>query len=154
DSASTVRAQAALALWDVDQNVELALPILKRVITDVDNRDRWEAVDAVGRISVEARPAIRGLTEVLFNAVKDRDPRVRVEAAKWLFRRERKPAIVVPLLREGVTDRDPMVRLSTVEVLGELGAEGRVVDLMTTALQDRDVNVRLAAEEGLARGGA
>jgi hypothetical protein len=61
---------------------------------------------------------------------------------------------VVPLLRDGVTDRDVSVRIVSVETLGELGAEARVVPLLTTALEDRDVSVRLAAEEALARGGA
>jgi HEAT repeat protein len=94
------------------------------------------------------------MTEVLLGAAKDRDALVRVHAAKWLFRRVRKAIVVAPLLREGVTDRDVQVRLAAVEALGELGAEGRIMELMETALQDRDVTVRLAAEEGLARGGA
>jgi HEAT repeat protein len=154
DDASPVRTQAALALWNIEQDAELALPVLTLVLKDVDNRDRWEAVDAIGQISVEVRPPIKGMTEVLLGAAKDRDPRVRVYAAKWLFRRVRKPLVVAPLLRDGVTDRDVFVRLSAVAALGELGAEGRIMDLMATALQDRDVTVRLAAEEGLARGGA
>lgn len=154
DSESTVRAQAALALWNVEQNAEAALRTLNLVLKDVDNKDRWEAIDAVGQISIEARPAIPGLTEVLLNGVKDRDWRVRVYAARWLLRRTRQPAKVLPLVREGLTERDPFVRLSTVETLGEMGAEGKIVGLMTTALEDRDVSVRLAAEEGLARGGA
>src|SRR5205807_10372638 len=123
DSESTVRAQAALAVWNIDLDTELALPILNLVLKDVDNRDRWEAVDAIGQISIEARPAIRGLTEVLFKAVKDRDPYVQVYAARWLFRREKKARVVVPLLRDRVVkERDAMVRLAAVETLGELGA--------------------------------
>jgi HEAT repeat protein len=154
DSESTVRVQAALALWNIDQNAELALPTLTSVLKDVDNKDRWEAIDALGQISVEARPAIRGMTEVLLGAVKDRDARVRVHAARWLHRRVNKPLVVAALLRDCVTDRDPLVRRTAVLALGELGAEGRIVELMSTALQDRDVSVRLAAEEGLARTGA
>ena len=56
---------------------------------DVDNKDRWEAVEGIGTISVEARPAIRGLTEIVVGALKDRDARVRMQAAKWLWRRTR-----------------------------------------------------------------
>ena len=154
DDESAVRTQAALALWNVDQNADLALAILNHVLKDVDNKDRWEAIDAIGQISVEARPAIRGITEVLVNAVKDRDPRVRVHAAKWLYRREKQALRAVPLVREAVTDRDVFVRLGAVEALGEMGADKRVVDLLLTALGDRDVSVRLAAQEGLGRGGA
>jgi HEAT repeat protein len=108
----------------------------------------------VGIISVEARPPIKGLLEFVVKALKDRDVPVRIHAAKWLFRRERQAKVVVPLLRDGVADRDVFVRLSAVEALGEMQADARVVPLLTTALEDRDITVRLAAEEALARGGA
>jgi HEAT repeat protein len=154
DPESAVRTQAALALWHIDQQTDLPLAVLNLVIKDVDNKDRWEAVEAVGVIAVEARPVIKGLTEVLVNAVKDRDPRVRAHAGRWLFRRTQQARLVTPLLRDTVTDRDLFVRLSGVEALGELGAEGKIVELMSVALEDRDLGVRLCAEEGLARGGA
>jgi HEAT repeat protein len=154
DADGSVRTQAALALWNIDQDAERALAVLNQVLKDLDVKDRWEAIDAFGQISVEVRPAIRGMTEVLVNGLKDRDPRVRIYSARWLFRRTRQARLVTPLLRDGVSDRDSLVRLATVESLGELGAEGKIVELMSTALQDRDVSVRLAAEEGLARGGA
>jgi HEAT repeat protein len=154
DSDSAVRSQVALALWRIDQKADVALPILKQLIRDVDNRDRWESIEAMGIISIEAQPSIRGLTEIVVTALKDRDALVRTHAAKWLFRREKQPRVVVPLLRDGVTDRDVSVRVASVEVLGELGAEARVVPLLATALEDRDVLVRLVAEEALAQGGA
>jgi HEAT repeat protein len=154
DPDPAVRTQVALALWNIDQNAEVALPILRMVIVDVDNRDRWEAIEAVGTISVQANPPIRGLMTPVVSALKDRDARVRTQAAKWLFRREKQASVVVPLLRDAVTDRDISVRIASVEALGELGAEARVVPLLTTALEDRDLSVRLTAEESLARGGA
>jgi HEAT repeat protein len=154
DPEPSVQTQVALALWSTDQNAEVALPILRMVIVDVDNKDRWEAIDAVGTISVQANPPIRGLMTVVVSALKDRDARVRMQAAKWLFRREKQARVVVPLLRDGVNDRDVSVRIAAVEALGELGAEARVVPLLTKALEDRDVSVRLTAEEALARGGA
>ncbi len=154
DTDSAVRTQVALALWRIDQQADVALPILKQVIQDVDNTNRWEAIEAMGIIFVEAQPSIRGLTELVVNALKDRDTLVRTHAAKWMFRRERQPRVVVPLLRDGVTDRDVQVRLASVEVLGEMGAEARVAPLLLTALEDRDLSVRLAAEEALAQGGA
>jgi HEAT repeat protein len=154
DPESTVRTQAALALWSIDAKADVALPILNLVLKDVDNNDRWEAIEAVGMVSVEARPAIRGLTEVVVAALKDRDARVRCHAARWLFRREQQARVVIPLLREAVTDRDVFVRLSAVEALGEMGAEARILGLLTAALEDRDLTVRLAAEEALAHGGA
>src|SRR5262249_10980742 len=154
DSEAPVRTQAALALWNIDRQAEPALAALLLVLKDVDNKDRWEAVEAIGIISVEARPLIKGLLEILFNAAKDRDIRVRLHAAKWLWRRTKQGNRVVPLLRDGVSDRDAFARITAVETLGELDAEARAVPLVLPGLTDRDVSVRLAAIEGLARGGA
>lgn len=154
DPEASVRIQAALALWLLDQNAEGTLPILNFVLKDVDNVDRWEAIEAVGTIALESRPPIKGITEVLVNALKDRDVRVRLQAAKWLWRRTRQAKTVIPLLRESVTERDLLGRLTAIETLGEFSAEDRVVPLLTQALEDKDVGVRLAATEGLARGGA
>jgi HEAT repeat protein len=119
----------------------------------VDNADRWEAVEGIGIVGLEARPLIKGILEVLYNAVKDRDVRVRMQAGKWLWRRVRDGKVIVPLVRDGVTDRDVIAKLTAIETLGELGAESRVVPLLAQALEDRDVVVRLVAEEALARGG-
>jgi HEAT repeat protein len=154
DPDSTVRSQAALALWRLDGNAQAALPQLRLVLIDVDNKDRQEAVEGLGVVWVEATPRIRELSELVGKALKDRDGRVRAEAARWLYRRERQPRFVVPLLRDGLTDRDVRVRLATVEVLGELSADSRAAALLLAALEDRDAGVRLAAEEALARGGA
>lgn len=154
DPDAAVRSQAALAVWSIDQNAELALPVLNLVLKDVDNADRWEAVEAIGIIGAEARPPIRGIFEILSNALKDRDVRVRMQAARQLWRRERQAKVIVPLLRDGVTDRDLLARTIAVETLGELGADERAAPLLRQALEDRDVGVRLLAEESLARGGA
>jgi HEAT repeat protein len=153
DDETTVKVQAALAIWNVDVNAELALPTLNLVFKNVDNADRWEAVEGIGLIAVEARPVIKGLLDVLLNAVKDREPAVKVQGVRWLFRRSGRARETATLLHDAVTDRNDLVRLMAVETLGETGAEGKVVELLCTALEDKDVSVRLAAEEALARGG-
>jgi HEAT repeat protein len=154
DPESTVRTQSALALWTVDQDTLDSLATLKLVLTDVDNRDRWEVIEAFGIVGVEARPPVKGLLEVLYKALKDRDARVRVQAVKWLWRRTGEARIVVPLLRDVVGERDAFVRLVALETLGELGPEARVLSLVAGALDDRDPAVRCAALEGLVRAGA
>ena len=151
DGEAPVRTAAALALWHIDGNAEVALPALNLVLKDIDAGDRWEAVEGIGIISVEARPPIRGITEIVVNAVKDRDARVRMQAAKWLWRRTRQAKVVLPLIQDGVADRDTLARLTAVEILGEMGTEERVVGLLTSALEDRTPAVRLAAVEGFAR---
>lgn len=150
----SVRAQAAMALWRIDRNAEIALAMLNLVLKDVDNKDRWEAVEGIGTIGVEARPPIKGIFEVLASALEDRDPRVRYTAAKWLWRRTRDSKPVVPLVRDGAADRDTFARQIAVETLGEMSTGDRVVPLLAQALDDREVGIRLAATEGLARGGA
>jgi HEAT repeat protein len=154
DPESSVRTQAALALWLIDQQADVALSVLNLILKDVDNKDRWETVEAIGTIAVQAQPPIRGITEVLVNALKDRDIRVRLTAARWLFRRVRDAKVVVPLLRDGVSDRDLLARMTAVETLGEMRATDRVVPLLVQALDDRDPTVRLLATESLARLGA
>lgn len=153
DPDSTVRTQAALALWFVADNTELSLPILNLVLKDIDHEDRWEAVEAIGIISMQARPAIKGITEILLNGVKDRDARVRAHAARWLWRRTRQPSRIVPLIRDLLSDRDAFTRLTAVEILGEMAGQDRSLPLLMQALEDRDLLVRLLAEEGLSRGG-
>ena len=151
DGEAQVRTAAALALWNIDRNAEVALPALNLVLKDLDAGDRWEAVEGIGTISVEARPAIRGLTEIVVGALKDRDARVRMQAAKWLWRRTRQAKVIVPLIQDGLADRDLLARLTAVETLGEMGTEERVVGLLTSALEDRTPSIRLAAVEGMGR---
>lgn len=151
DASAAVRVQAALALWRIDSRAADSLRVLVLVLKEVDNPGRDEAIEAVGVLAVEARPAIRGITEVLVNALKDRDLRVRLEAARWLHRRTRQGTMVLPLLRDGLADRDTAARLIVVETLGELDSEARPLPLLAAALADRDATVRQAAVEGLAR---
>lgn len=151
DSDAGVRAASALALWWLEGESDLPLTVLELVLKDVDNLDRWQAVEAIGIIASEARPAIKGLTELLVNALKDRDARVRVMAARWLWRRVKQSKPVVPLLRDVLADRDSLARLMAAETLGELDTEANTGPTLLNLLEDRDGAVRLAAVEGLVR---
>jgi HEAT repeat protein len=151
DPVPAVRVQAALALWRVARDADLASAVLYAALKDADNKDRWEAVEVVGILAVEAAPREEPC-EALLKASKDRDPAARVQALAWLFR-VRGKARQTALLRAAVADRDVSVRLMAVEALGETGAEGEILGPLLPALEDKDVSVRLAAEEALARGG-
>jgi HEAT repeat protein len=92
------------------------------------------------------------MTDVLYQALKDRDPQVRVQAAKGLWRRVKLERVVVPIVQPLLGERDPLVRRTAVEVLSELKGEGnRVVPLLCAALDDRVADVRLTALEALVR---
>jgi HEAT repeat protein len=151
DPEPPVRIAAALAYWRVEAESETPLALLDNLLKDVDIPERWEAVEAIGIIAVEARPAIKGLTEVLVNGLKDRDARVRATAAKWLWRRVAQSKPVVPLMRDILAGRDSLAKIIAIETLGELDEEARPGPLLLAALEDRDATLRLAAIEGLAR---
>jgi HEAT repeat protein len=151
--ASTVRAAAAVALWQMDRSPDPALAVLQLVLLDVDNPDRWEAMEGIAQIAAEAWPPIRGLTEVLLQGAKDRDARVRVHAVRGLWRREGQPRTVTPLLNDAVSDRDPLVRQTALETLGEMPLDAAVIGLLVKAFDDRDPSVRAAGLAGLFRGG-
>jgi HEAT repeat protein len=148
---AAVRIQAALAYWRVEGESEPPLALLDNLLKDVDINERWEAVEAIGLIASEARPAIRGLTEVLVNLLKDRDARVRAMAARWLWRRVRQSKPVVPLMRDVLGGRDALARRIALETLGELDEDARPALLLIAALDERDATLRLAAIEALAR---
>ncbi|MFM7150701.1 MAG: HEAT repeat domain-containing protein, partial [Gemmataceae bacterium] len=149
-----VRSQAALALYRISGAADPALPALLLNLKDLDAPERWQAIDAVGWIARTAQPPIRGLTEILVNGLKDREVRVRVQAARALWRRTRQARTIVPLLRDALSDRDAVARRWVVETLGEMSAEDRVVPLLAMALEDREMSVRLAAEEAMIRLGS
>jgi HEAT repeat protein len=144
------RTQCALALWRIDADPDTALLVLNGVLKDVDSADRWEAVEAVGFIAVTAVPPIKGLTEILVKALKDRDARVRATAARWLWKRVKTGKAVLPLLREVATNRDAFTRQTVAETLAEIKDEPGAVPLLAVYLEDRDLMVRVAAERGLA----
>ncbi|MFO0877122.1 MAG: HEAT repeat domain-containing protein [Gemmataceae bacterium] len=153
DPSPGVRTQAAIALWSIEGKPDQPLTVLNQVLKDVDHRDRWEAIEGIGRIGVEARPFIKGITEILVTALKDRDARVRVHAARWLWRRTHQGRVVEPLLQESLADRDPQVRAIAVETLAELPLDERPFAALFRALDDREVQVRLLAELAVSQGG-
>jgi HEAT repeat protein len=150
---STGRVQSALALWEIERKPETPLIVLRMGLVDVDLPDRWEVMEALVQIAVEARPPIRGMTEVLLNGVKDRDARVRVVAVRGLWKREGQPKNIVPLLRDSVSDRDAFVRQMALETLAEMPPDAAIVGLLSQSFEDRDPSVRQVGFAGLVRGG-
>lgn len=153
DPEPSVRVQVALALWRIEQDPDVPLGLLNLVIKDIDNRDRWEAMEAIGLIGSETATSIRGLTELQVNGLKDREAAVRVYAARGLYRRLRDAKTALPFLREALNDRESVTKIAAIEVLGEMAEDEKVVALLSANFEDRDVSVRLATMEALARQG-
>lgn len=151
DKDEAVRVQAALAYARLEGRITRSLPVLIAVLDNKEGPAREEAVEALGLIGLEVAPDQQELTAALARSLKDADARVRVQAIRALWRMDRQPRVVVPLLRPLLADKDPAVRQIAVEVLGELGPEGKPTSLLLEALADREPAVRRLAIEGLGR---
>lgn len=149
-----VQVQASLAMWHVEGDGREAIPALIAVVDKKDSPARAEAMEALGIIGLDIGTGNQPLTETLTRGLKDRDSRVRMQAIRALWRIDRQPRVVVPLLRPLLEDDDNVVRTLAVEVLGELGPEGKTTPLLIEALKDKDAGVRRATVVALARGGS
>jgi HEAT repeat protein/lysophospholipase L1-like esterase len=150
DSREEVRAQAAVALGLVGPGARSAVPALVAAFDDP--TIRWQVADALGRIGPDA-PAtavlVRGLadpsssvrwrsagalaqmpslapetTEALASVAGDPSENVRLAALKGLARANAPPALLLPIVRRGLSDPDTRVRAKAVELLGRLAPVG------------------------------
>jgi HEAT repeat protein len=85
------------------------------------------------------------------NALKDRQPAIRVRAVRALGRLPADPT-VVRILTRAAEDRDELVRRAALEGLGNMGPQG--VAALASALGSSDYHVRRLAATALARLGS
>jgi HEAT repeat protein len=111
---------------------------------------RSSTADALGEIGPTAVEAIGALIA----AGQDPEWLVRVTALKALAKIGRGTAgkEIIPVLRTALNEENPLVRVASIEALGEIGvqAENTVADL-TKSLQDSRKFVRAAAMNALGR---
>ena len=78
---------------------------------------------------------------------KDKDEKVRSEAAWALVRIGSEAKSAIPALTELLKDKDGLVRWAAIETLGKIGPEAKTaVPALTELLKDRDDNVQWAAK--------
>jgi HEAT repeat protein len=123
------------------------------VLKNKELKVRWPVARALGVLGVEANPAPPEIIEALVAALKDNDARVRIHAVMALWRINRQARVVIPLLRPALEDGDTFVRVTALEILGELGGERQTLALLGEALKDRTAAVRDAAFEAAVRVG-
>jgi HEAT repeat protein len=101
---------------------------------------RFHAAVALGNLGRNARPAVPAL---IYTALWDEDPAVRVEAAVSLWKVERNPPLVIPVLIEAFAADNELICWMAVDALGQIGPEAReAVPALRRALQ-RDFKVSL-----------
>jgi HEAT repeat protein len=92
-------------------------------------------------------PEATGAIPALDHALRDRELRVRLEAATalgWIGRES------VPVLMHGLEDRNPEIRNASAYGLGLIGQDAKpAIPLLTQALQDQDQQVRYSAAYSL-----
>jgi len=136
------RRRAAEALGEIGDR--RAIPPLVEKLEDSDRSVRMAAATALSKIGDK-----RGIT-YLFEALGSRDEVVRLRALRALVEAG---GAVVPNLRRGLRDPNPLVRCGAAKVLGENMVKEAVPDLIE-ALQDSEATVRINAAVALGKIGA
>lgn len=128
---------------DADETKE-TVEALRSVLGDKDRDVRITAVGALASLGRKAAAAGDDLVEVLH----ERDPRIRVAAARTLLRINRDTrSLVLPVLLELVGDPDPESTVSqrAFGTLREEEAEAQTLPRLIELLESRDVEVRRRA---------
>ncbi len=108
---------------------------------------RGDAAHVLGLMGPEAREAAPQLTPLL----ADKNEGVRVQAAESLWEIERDTKATVPVLTAALKNKDKLLRLEAVRVLGEkMGQAARAaVPALRKALHDSHPEVRRRVAEAL-----
>lgn len=118
-----------------------------------DPSERAGAVERLGRLGTEARPAVPALSRLL---AQDPSSFVRERSAQALARIAKDvkadPGKAVAALGKALKDRDRNVRIAAANALGSLGAKARpAVPALIEALRDPNGYVRAWVAEALVR---
>lgn len=145
DPQVTVRFRAALAVWKIDGDATLVVPVLTDIIQDDANYNlRVRAVHTLGQFHGGAE----AVAPVLVKFLNDKDDVFRSEVTTAL---ELRGTAAIPALLKGAEPGSP-VRRQAIDLLGQLGARAAdTVPTLTIALKDDDPKTRTAAAVALWR---
>jgi len=140
DPAPGVQLQAAKALWHIEGNESLAVPVLVGV---QGTSEGWDAAYALGEIGPRAASAIPALAKILRT---ERVPRAFRTPPSSAYALGRIGEAAIPTLTSVLTDPDASSRLSAVLAFGFMGRKAApAAPKLLTLLKDRDADVRHAA---------
>jgi len=149
--------------------------VRESALTFVDRLGKADALDVIGKAvkdeSVRVRRAAMwkltslhaGLEAlpIVEKAMWDSDPQVRTRVFAILqevgasdgMASPKERAVVIAVLRKGMTNPDPKIRSGSAWVMGVVGG-AEVVPYLERAIEDKDLNVRSSALSGLAQIGS
>lgn len=137
-------AQLNLGLEEGADETKATIDALRAALHDKDRDVRTAAVEALAALGRKAEPA----GEDLVNALSDRDPRVRIAAARTLLRINHDSRhTVLPVLLSLVGDTNPESNVSqrAFGTLREEEAEEQTIPRLVELLQDKDAEARRRA---------
>lgn len=144
-----VQARAARALYEIEGDPEVVVPVLNFVLSSRDNEARCQAIETLVRVGPAAKEALPRLINLLslrqsycWAALVSAVGRVGEDAA-------------VPALVELLTDPRVEVRRSAVSALAEMGPGAAIAQVpLTELLNDEDRRTRELAGQALERIGS
>ncbi|MCH7726486.1 MAG: HEAT repeat domain-containing protein [Planctomycetes bacterium] len=147
DSSESVRMEAALALWAIDGQAEVAVANLVKGLDGSDIWAGWVAADYLRRMGPDAKGSVPALLDIVENG--DGDERPYAVLALSSIGAE---ANAVPVLVDAVLSKDGKDASSNVtEALARIGPMG--VDALVKMLSHENRIVRHAAAIGLCEAG-
>jgi HEAT repeat protein len=139
DKHADVRRQAVRALIDLQIADKMVVVAFAAALRDPDLAVRHDAAAGLLYQGDNARPAVKALLA----ALRDPHARVRQRVVLALNAIDGEGKVVLPAVAELLRDRDPALRATAVEVLGQYGEDA--VPLLLTALRDGNARVRKGA---------
>ena len=120
-----------------------SIPVIQKAFGDKEESVRLHAALMLRKIG--HRMSVGPLGRVL---ATDKSPAVRAAAAEYLGKVGVKNPRSLAFLAKGMEDKEPLVRIKTVESLGFIQLR-QAIPLIEKALQDKDSGVRIRATEVL-----
>jgi HEAT repeat protein len=135
DNDARVRIHAVKALWDVNRQVRLTIPLLRPALRDPDEAVRLTAVETLGDMGAEPQ-----VLDLLGEAFKDKALPVLVAATEATAQIGSE---AVPLLKEALRHDNARVRAAAAEGLGRIGPPAKAAsEALLNAVHDKDERVR------------
>jgi HEAT repeat protein len=108
-----------------------------------DSKVRYRAAETLAQLGPLAKFAVPELRE----ALKDKNPLVRVKVAEALWKIDKTPsAALLPVLLQALKDKDAEARAAAPAVIALFGGKARpAVPALVNALNDKEFDVKLAA---------